>query len=117
MTRLAELRFEDRGDVVVASVKGELDLSNAADVTDALSAAVADAAAGLALDLLELRHIDSAGVRLLFELRARLARRRQALTAAVGPDAPIREVLELAAVGDAMPVLSTVDEAVAALRS
>lgn len=114
MTRLAQVGFDDRDDVVVAHVAGELDLSNVHDIGDALSEAVTSRTAGLVLDLSELTHLDSAGVRMIFSLRHQLVTARQKLTAVVPEGAAIREVLDLAAVPAAVPVFATVDDAVAA---
>ena len=114
MTRLAQLDFEERGNVVVARLIGELDLSNVHDIGDGLGAAVTSEAAGLVLDLSELTHLDSAGVRLLFDLRQRLATARQRLVAVVPPGAPIREILDLASVPSAVSLYDDVDAAVAA---
>lgn len=116
MIRLAELDLEEPGEVRVARVRGELDLSNVADVADALAAAAEEAELGLVVDMSELRHLDSAGIRLLFDLRRRLGRRRQFLALAVPPGARIREVLDMAAVQQTVPVCATVDAAVAAVR-
>jgi anti-anti-sigma factor len=117
MIRLAELDLGDPADVRVAHLRGELDLSNATDIADALAAAAEDAPLGLVVDMSGLRHLDSAGVRLLFDLRRRLAVRRQALALAVPPDARIQDVLQMAAVPATIPVVTSVDEAVAAVRA
>ena len=66
------------------------------------------------LDLSALTHLDSAGVRLLFDLRQRLGRARQLLVAVVPSDAPIREVLDLAAVPATIQLFTDLDAAVAA---
>src|SRR4051794_10852242 len=115
--RLAELELDDPGDVRVARLVGELDLSNATDIADALAAAADEASLGLVIDMTGLTHIDSAGVRLLFDLRRRLSVRRQALALAVPPDARIRDVLEMAAMHETVPVLTTVNDAAVAVRS
>lgn len=115
MSWLAELEFEERGDVIVASVSGELDLSNVHDIGDALGAAVPAAVAGLVLDLSALRHLDSAGVRLLFDLRTKLANSRQGFAIVVPDGAVIMEVLELAAVRTILPVHADLNAAVQAL--
>jgi anti-anti-sigma factor len=115
VTRLAELEFDQHGDVQVARLGGELDLSNAADVSDALAAAVPADARGLVIDMTALTHIDSSGVRLLFGLRTRLAAQRQRLAIVVPGDAAIREVLELAAVGEAIPIYGSLEGAVLAM--
>jgi anti-sigma B factor antagonist len=114
VTRLAQLDFEERGDVVIARLAGELDLSNVHDIGDGLNAAVTRDTAGLVLDLSELTHLDSAGLRLLFDLRTRLATARQRLVAVVPEGAAIRAVLDLAAVPAALPLYTGLDDAVAA---
>jgi anti-anti-sigma factor len=114
--RLAELELGDPGDVRVARLVGELDLSNATDIADALAAAADEASLGLVIDMSGLTHIDSAGVRLLFDLRRRLSVRRQKLALAVPPDARIRDVLEMGAVPETVSVTATVDEALTAVR-
>lgn len=114
MTRLAQLDFDERGAVVIARLAGELDLSNVHDIGDGLSAAVSSSTAGLVLDLSGLTHLDSAGIRLLFDLRQRLTTVRQRLVAVVPEGAPIREVLDLAAVTATLPVFAELDAAVAA---
>ena len=116
MTRLAEIEGEEREGIHVAHVEGELDLSNVVDVGDALTAAVGPEAIGLVVDMTGVRHIDSAGVRMLFDLRRRLGQRRQEFALAVPPDARIRDVLELAAVGATVPLLPSIAEALAAVR-
>ena len=64
------------------------------------------------LDLTGLRHLDSAGVRILFDLRTRLAAARQRFAVVVGAGALIREVLILAAVPATIRVHDEVDAAV-----
>jgi anti-anti-sigma factor len=114
--RLAELKVEESDGVRVARLEGELDLSNVVDVGDALAAAPGDDAAGLVVDMAGVRHVDSAGVRMLFELRRRLGQRRQELALAVPADARIRDVLDLAAVGATVPLFEDVPAAVGSVR-
>ena len=117
MTRLAELEIDETGGVHVARLEGELDLSNVVDLGDALASAVPEEALGLVVDLAGIRPIDSAGVRMLFDLRRRLRQRRQGFALAVPANARIRDVLELAAVGDTVPLMAAVDTAVEAVRA
>ena len=117
MIRLADLELGEPADVRVARLTGEIDLSNSLDIADALAAAADEAVLGLVVDLTGVRHIDSAGVRLLFDLRRRLSRRRLVLALAVPPEARIRDVLDMAAVRETVPIAKTVDDAVAAVRS
>jgi anti-anti-sigma factor len=116
VTRLAELSVDHRNGVRVAQLSGELDLSNVADVSDALTTAMDGEAIALVIDMAGLRHIDSAGVRMLFDLRRRLGQRRQELVLAVPADARIRDVLDLAAVGTTVPLFTDVPTAIQAAR-
>jgi len=110
------MELEERDGVHVARLGGELDLSNVADVGDALAAALDEEAVGLVVDMTGVRHLDSAGVRMLFDLRRRLGQRRQELALAVPAEARIRDVLDLAAVGATVPLFADADAAVEAVR-
>ena len=116
MSQLARLDIDRDDDVVIARIAGELDLSNVHDVADALLAAMHKQALGLVLDLSELDHLDSAGIRMLYDLRVKLGTARQPLAAVVPGDAPVREVLDLAAVPATLPLHEDVDSAVTAVR-
>jgi anti-sigma B factor antagonist/stage II sporulation protein AA (anti-sigma F factor antagonist) len=104
-------------DVVVARLSGEIDLSNAADVRDQLSAGVPNTALGLVIDLTATTYLDSSGVHLVFDLAERLTRRQQVLRVVVPAGAPIRRVLRVVELDETVPVLATVDEAVEQIRS
>ena len=82
--------------VVVASLSGEIDLSNAAEITHALLGGVPNEALGLVIDLSEVSYIDSAGVRMLAELDHRLGWRAQALRVVAPEESRSRRVLEIA---------------------
>lgn len=117
MTRLAELEVEEDGGIHVARLQGELDLSNVTDVSDALATTLPPGAHSLVIDLSGLRHLDSAGVRMLFDLRRLLGLRRQHLSLSVPADARIREVVDLAAVGATIPLFANTEDAIAAARA
>jgi anti-anti-sigma factor len=117
MSDLAQLELGSRDDVVVARLSGEVDLSNVSDVGEQLAEAVPNSALGLVLDLTATEYLDSSGVHLVFELAERLGRRQQQLRVVVPAGAPIRRVLRIVELDDTVPVLATVDEAVAAIRA
>jgi anti-sigma B factor antagonist len=104
-------------DVVIARLSGEVDLSNAAEVGDELAKAVPNSALGLILDLTATTYLDSSGVHLVFDLAERLRTRQQQLRIVVPTGAPIRRVLRIVELGDTVPVLASVDEAVESVRS
>jgi anti-anti-sigma factor len=114
---LAQLELRTDGDVLVARIAGEVDISNAADIGAALQGAVSQRALGLVLDLTEATYIDSAGVHLLFRLGGRLTRRRQQLRVVVPDTAPIRKIVNLAGLGWTVPQDRSVPEALSRLRA
>jgi anti-anti-sigma factor len=85
-------------------------------VGDALASELDAEASGLVIDMTAVRHLDSAGVRMLFDLRRRLGQRRQELALVVPANARIQDVLDLAAVGTTVPVYADVAAAVQAVR-
>jgi anti-anti-sigma factor len=92
---LANLFVWLREDVVVAAVTGELDVSNAGALEQAIVLEVGNDAAGLVLDLAGLEFMDSSGVHLLFHLADRLAVRGRRLAVIAPVGSPPRRVLEL----------------------
>ncbi len=118
MTDMATVSIDDGdADVVVARVTGEVDLSNATTLGDRLAQAVPNQALGLVIDLSGTTYLDSSGVGLLFDLSSRLRRRQQQLALVVQPDSPLMRVLGIVDAGSAMPILASVDEAVARIRA
>ena len=71
MTQLAIDIAEDGGTVVVTLV-GEVDLSNAADLERRMFSAITNLVTTVSVDLTGTDYIDSAGLRVLFALAARL---------------------------------------------
>jgi len=117
MTGLVQVVERHDGTVPVCELKGELDASNVEHVLERLTSCVGNDAPGLALDLAATSYLDSAGVRILFELARRLRARRQELRIAVPNSGIVRRVLVLTALGDIVPLDDNVDASVAALRA
>ena len=117
MTPLAEVRVEVRDEVPVARVEGEVDISNAEEVAAALREAVPNSAAGLVVDLSGTRHLDSSGLRVLYQLQRRLADRGQGLWLVVPREALIMQVISITGLDDAVPVRETVEQALAEMPS
>jgi anti-anti-sigma factor len=101
---LARVEVERRGSRCVVRIVGEVDMSNAQELATDIGAAVPNGLSTLVVDLTPTTYLDSAGVQLLFQLAERLRGRRQNLKLIVPRDAPIRALLELAAVPDVIPV-------------
>jgi len=110
---LVGLEIEERGDVVVARVTGELDIAGSARTGERIADAVPTSALVLVVDLMELEFIDSSGVAMLFGLARRLGSRRQQLRVAAPPGGPVSRVLEIVEFERAAPVDPDVETAVA----
>jgi anti-anti-sigma factor len=117
MSPLAQLSTRTEDEAVIASVVGEVDISNAADIGSALEGSVPQRALGLVLDLSHATYIDSAGVHLLFRLGSRLTRRRQQLRVVVPDTTPIHKIVNLAGLGWTVPQDRSVAEALAQLKA
>jgi anti-sigma B factor antagonist len=63
--KLADLEVSNDGDIVIARIVGEVDMSNADELRVAIAGAVPAEAAGLVLDLSKLDYLDSAGIRMI----------------------------------------------------
>ena len=113
--RLAEIRFERHGEVVLAALDGEVDSSNAGELLSALGAGVPADVRGLALDVAKLSYLDSAGIEMVFSLAGRLRTRRQRLAIAVPKGAPVGRVLDISGVESVADVVADVDSAIASL--
>ncbi len=112
MSRLAEVRLERREDVQIAYIDGEVDLSNATDIGAELEASVPNSVEALVVDLSGTTYLDSAGFRLLYRLRRQLNARGQVLRLVVPHDGLIREVISITGLDEAVPISSTVEQAI-----
>src|SRR5690349_3306162 len=112
MSPLADVAFETLGDIVVARVEGEVDMSNAAELGAAITARVPSEARGLVLDLAGVGYVDSAGIHVFFELREHLTRRGQGIRVALADASPVATALEYAGVQRTLGSAETVREAI-----
>ena len=117
MDRLARMNLVTVEGVTVARIDGDIDISNAQELGDALIASLSNDSAGLVLDLSALDYLDSSGVHLMLNLNGELRKRRQQLRAVAPADAPLRAVLEITAADKTVPVDEHTEDAVRAIRA
>jgi anti-anti-sigma factor len=110
---LVKVDVEERGDVVVAQVAGELDLASAPRTGETIEAAVPSSARGLVIDFSQLEFIDSSGIAMLFNLARKLGGRRQQLRVVTVPGEPVSRVLDIVEFGRAAPLHADLESAVA----
>ena len=113
---LATVSRSEQEGVIVATVSGEIDASNATEVGRELSD-ISNRVRGLVVDLGAVGHIDSTGIALLYELHLRLTRRGQGLAVVAPGGSAAHRVLGLTAFDTRAPVVAGVEEAVAAAAS
>jgi anti-sigma B factor antagonist len=113
---LADVSFSSDGDIVVASLCGEIDMSNAGELGETIGRALTNDAMALVLDLTAVEYVDSAGIHVIYELHERLRTRGQEIRVVIAPDALIAEALRLADVLRAIGVAESVDAALVSLR-
>jgi stage II sporulation protein AA (anti-sigma F factor antagonist) len=116
MTELANLAVASANGVVVATLSGEIDLSNAAEITRAVVGRVPNEAVGLVIDLSDVAYLDSAGVRMLAELERRLGWRSQAFRVVAPVGSRTRKVLSIAGLDGLLVLETSVESASANLK-
>jgi anti-anti-sigma factor len=111
VTELPNVTIRVENGVVVASLTGEIDLSNATEITDVLLGSIPNEALGLVIDLSDVSYLDSAGVRMLAELDHRLGWRAQVLRVVAPEASRSRRVLVIAGLERVLSLETSVDAA------
>ena len=96
------LDLTDDDGTVVAAVSGDIDFGTADDLGRDIARALPDSAAGLVLDLTDVRYVDSSGVRVIFELAAQLAISGRRLALAVPETSPVRRLVKITRLEEAV---------------
>jgi anti-anti-sigma factor len=108
---LADLDFAEHDDLVVAHIRGDIDHSNAFSVQDAITHRIPNTKLGLVLDLSGASYLDSAGIRMIYQMRELLAARGQSLLLVLPPDAPAHHALWLAGISEHIGTVATLADA------
>ena len=108
---LGDVQIQTSGAMVIARLSGEIDVSNAQGIGQAITRGVAHEARGLVLDLTELEYLDSAGIQLIYQLREDLRARAQELVIVLADDSLPADALRLAGVASHLKTRPTIEEA------
>ena len=114
---LAEVAFEDVTGTPVAHIRGEIDMSNVAELGVTLQNAVEQVAPGLVVDFSQTVYLDSAGLHFIFDLGKRLRDRGQRLFLVVPAGSPVATVLDIVNVDSLAPRCTTLEAAVERLQA
>jgi anti-sigma B factor antagonist/stage II sporulation protein AA (anti-sigma F factor antagonist) len=110
---LARVEGEQRGTICLVRVHGEIDLSNAHEVSSEIGVAMGQEARRLVVDLSDITYLDSAGVALLLRLAERLRSRRRELHLVAPRGSPVRRVLDFTGLPRVIPLESRLEDALA----
>ena len=86
-------------------LSGEIDLENVSTVDEQICAAVSGQPTGVSVDLTNLTYMDSAGIRLLFDLVSHLQKSNIALKLIAPFESPARRLIQFSGL-DSLVVLS-----------
>lgn len=114
---LADVQITLVPSALIAHVTGEVDMSNAEDVGTTVIKSTPNDAQGVVLDLSGVDYLDSAGIYVLYGMRASLKARGQALILVIPPTSPVLDSLRLAGAERPGEVAQGVDEALAIFDS
>jgi anti-anti-sigma factor len=117
MSDLTQVEIEQRDDVVIARLSGELDISVAETTGAKIAEAVPSSALGVVVDMSGLDFMDSSGVSMLFGLARQVGSHRQQLCVVAPTGRPVARVLQIVEFDRAAPVREDVDAAVAVIAT
>ncbi len=110
------IETEQRDDVVVATLVGDIDLLNHEAVGQELYAVALAAGPLLVVDFTAVDYVDSNGVRMLFGLAREFDHSRIDWTLALGENSPLQRLFKVTTFDEVARILPSVDEAIAAVR-
>ncbi|HVF12344.1 MAG TPA: STAS domain-containing protein [Actinomycetota bacterium] len=113
---MESLRIRRQGEVIVAQLSGEIDLTRSADLKDDLISALDDELMDLVLDLSEVRYMDSSGITVLFHLARRLETKRRGLGIFLPAGSPLQRLFKITHVHEAALLCESLEECIEALK-
>lgn len=115
--RLADLQLSLRDGAVIARLTGEIDMSNAGELREAITDYTPNDSVGVVLDLTWVDYVDSAGIHMLYRLGESLRQRGLALRIVIPPDSVASDALRLAGIKRHADEVPGVDEGVRELAA
>jgi anti-anti-sigma factor len=113
MSLIAKIRDEQEGGVPIVAIEGEIDASNALEISARMREVLSNQGMALIVDLTETTYIDSAGINVLFKLGLELRERQQQLHLVVAQSSPIARMVAIVGLDEAVPTHPTREAALA----
>ena len=111
MREIARVAVATRGDVAIARIEGEIDMSNAQAIGDRLRSPLTNRSRALIVDLGPTTYLDSSGITLLFGLVDELRRRQQELHVVLPEGSRLRRVISIVGLDRAAPLHASLESA------
>jgi anti-anti-sigma factor len=112
---LADVQISLAPNALVARITGEVDMSNAEEMGATVIGATPNEVQGVVLDLSEVDYLDSAGIYVIFGMRASLQARGQTLVLVIPPRSPVYDALRLSGAERPGEIAQTVQDALRAI--
>ncbi len=112
---LGDVQITVAPNALVARVTGEVDMSNAEEMGASVIGATPNESQGVVLDLSGVEYLDSAGIYVIFGMRASLQARGQRLVLVIPPSSPVHDTLRLSGVQRPGEIAETVQDALRAI--
>jgi anti-anti-sigma factor len=116
MKEIARIAVETHDDIPVARIEGEIDMTNAQPIGERLRGLLTNRSEALIVDLEPTTYLDSSGITLLFGLVEELRRRQQQLHVVVPDGSPLRRVIGIVGLDQAVPTHPTLETALGEVR-
>ncbi len=113
---LADVQITLARHALIARLTGEIDMSNAEDMGATVIGATPTEASGVVLDLCDVEYMDSAGIYVIYGMRASLQARGQSLILVIPSDSPVHDALRLSGAERPGELAETVDAALSTLQ-
>lgn len=105
------------GQVIVARMPVEVEITQAPSLRGQLMQAVENRDLGLVIDLTATEYLDSSGINMLFELGEGLAARQLRMAVVMPQGGLVERVVSIVDLGSAMPIHRDVESAVEEIRN
>jgi anti-anti-sigma factor len=113
---LADVQLTLARHALIARLSGEVDMSNAEEMGATVIGATPNEASGVILDLSAVEYLDSAGIYVVFGMRASLQARGQSLILVIPRESPVHDALRLSGTEHPGRIAETVDQALSTIQ-
>jgi anti-anti-sigma factor len=113
---LADVQITLARHALIARLSGEIDMSNAEEMGATVIGATPTEASGVVLDLSAVEYLDSAGIYVIYGMRASLQARGQSLILVIPPESPVHDALRLSGADRPGELAGTVAEALTTIE-